>query len=908
MKSIDLNGLWDISYSREAILTDWLPDRDSYTGKMNVPEYWEDSPGSFDGIDCLRNPEYEEIDFSKYGTESPDSSLPFVHGTVYYQRNFDWDGESTCSLEVGGAFLECACFVNGRYAGYHLGHSTSFEFSIDRDMLKVGRNELVLAVSNLRDDRLGCIIRGFKGRSGGISGPVVMHGYRTSRIVDSRVELSTDCREVTCFVEVAGAGMACEWELIDPCSGEIKLAGRCDLASGENSFVFSRGDLRLWSDRDPALYRLRFAYEDAGACEFSRLVGFRRMVVDGTRLLLNGEAVFLRGGTEHAYYPETCNAPKDCETYEKMLRTIKSYSFNWLRFHTSVPNEAYMTAADKVGIMIQVEPPYGFGEEEWIDILKACRRHPSVVIYCAGNEELLDERLLGFLHYMRQLQQHYVPDGLFGPQEALRGIEYTWSKTDLGTPLSSSPFRHNPVRLEKLLGFSDVLAQYAWGNLSYNTSGGDWRLLDKRQAVYDKPILSHELGILSTYLDFSLRERYVGTRIGDRLFAPVETMLKAAGIWEFRDLYYRHSCLWARDLRKHCLETARHVKRLAGYDVLGIIDFHWHRHCYPCGMLNEFYELKAGDCIDDILEYNSPSVLLADFGNRFVYASGEKKSVCVTLSNYGGSIGAGSCLAWRFGESSGMRKIDEPIANGCLIDLHSFELPMPSVTSPEKVRFDVELLDADDEVRCRNHWDLWVFPRVELSLPEGFDDVVDATLLERVANGECLLVSGNGLRRLSMSFQSSTAGRMTGNLATVISNHPMLGDFPHEGYCSWQFKDMLNGGSAVDVGGFYPKGELPVLDVASSYKKPIRQSPLFEIAIGKGVIVFCGLKLLSEDPAGCWLMKCLRSYLASETCGKSAPRVEASALLAPVSDGNVGSSSTDMGFDARAQKKKVIPK
>ena len=30
-----------------------------------------------------------------------------------------------------------------------------------------------------------------------------------------------------------------------------------------------------------------------------------------------------------------------------------------------------MTAADKVGIMIQVEPPYGFGEEEWIDIRKA---------------------------------------------------------------------------------------------------------------------------------------------------------------------------------------------------------------------------------------------------------------------------------------------------------------------------------------------------------------------------------------------------------------------------------------------------------------------------------------------------------------------------------------------------------
>ena len=190
--------------------------------------------------------------------------------------------------------------------------------------------------------------------------------------------------------------------------------------------------------------------------------------------------------TEHAYYPETCNARRIAKPTRR--RTIVIF-LQLVAFHERT--ERGVHDYWDVRILDSVEPPYGFGEEEWIDILKACRRHPSVVIYCAGNEELLDERLLGFLHYMRQLQQHYVPDGLFSPQEALRGIEYTWSKTDLGTPLSSGPFRHNPVRLEKLLGFSDVLAQYAWGNLSYNTSGGDWRLLDKRQAVYDKPILSH---------------------------------------------------------------------------------------------------------------------------------------------------------------------------------------------------------------------------------------------------------------------------------------------------------------------------------------------------------------------------------------------------------------------------------
>ena len=169
-----------------------------------------------------RNPEYEEIDFSKYGTESPDSSLPFVYGTVYYRRNFDWDGESSCSLEVGVPEWHASSTDAMPISS---GALTGFEFSIDRDMLKVGRNELVLpaicATTAWLHQSAG------SGRSGGISGSVVTHGYRTSRIVDARVELYGLPRG-DLLVEVAGAGWR-EWELIDPCAAR-SLAGRCDLA------------------------------------------------------------------------------------------------------------------------------------------------------------------------------------------------------------------------------------------------------------------------------------------------------------------------------------------------------------------------------------------------------------------------------------------------------------------------------------------------------------------------------------------------------------------------------------------------------------------------------------------------------------------------------------------------------
>ena len=76
------------------------------------------------------------------------------------------------------------------------------------------------------------------------------------------------------------------------------------------------------------------------------------------------------------------------------------------------------------------------GPDEWLDILHACRTHPSVVIYCCGNEELLDDDMIRYLEQMATLLRELVPDALFNPQEAMRGVEY---------------FGHNVQRASSLL-------------------------------------------------------------------------------------------------------------------------------------------------------------------------------------------------------------------------------------------------------------------------------------------------------------------------------------------------------------------------------------------------------------------------------------------------------------------------
>ena len=71
----------------------------------------------------------------------------------------------------------------------------------------------------------------------------------------------------------------------------------------------------------------------------------------------------------------------------------------------------------------------------------------------------------------------------------------------------------------RFLGLGDDLPGAGiFGLTSYFSASGPHEVLDERNAVYGKPLLSHEIGIHGTYIDLSLEERYRGTRIGDTEF------------------------------------------------------------------------------------------------------------------------------------------------------------------------------------------------------------------------------------------------------------------------------------------------------------------------------------------------------------------------------------------------------
>jgi beta-galactosidase len=911
--TISLDGEWDFTYTPN--IDDYKnptrPIAKEFTVRMPVPGYWDDNVdrmqrAGFWGSTAKFNPEFRHIDFPMGDDMPPDASLPFLLGVGWYRKTIEaplsWIGREI-TLNIGGVVLESWVWINGKLVKYHLGHSTPFEVSIAKHLKYGAQSEILIAVANTRTDRLGCVIRGFKGFSAGIYRPVSLKVAGNRRIKDCYMYPKEGMKVLNCQVELDGTSgdlneMVLDWVIRDSQKDIVIYQGSLPVASNSLEWTAETLGLECWSDKSPNLYdmELTLRWNEKIIDTHVQCFGLRLLEREGISLRLNGYPVFLRGATEHAYFPLTCTPPKDIKIYRDNIKKLKEIGFNWLRFHTWVPSEEYMQAADEIGMMIQVEAPLGFEKQEWLDILYTCRKHPSVVIYCCGNEEMLDEKKIDFLREMADLCHSIVPDALFNPQEAMRGIEYYLNRSGVRENNVEEPFPHNPERLEKIREFSDVFGQYPLGLLSYSSTQGDWRILNERLEIYQRPCLSHEITIHGNYLNLDLEHRYEGTRIGTEIFSSTRNYLIKEGLLPRASLYYKNSCAWMKILRKHTVEMARKCKYNAGYDLLGAIDHHWHRCGYPCGIMNEFYELKPGESISDVLQYNGENLLLLDHTNNRNITSDEELHLDLYASLFGKDSLREGRIYWYLADSNHQihqrgEVIVNNVINGAIEKLTTISLTAPKLEIPKKLTLYVHLSGGEYEVN--NSWDFWVFPEVRIgnsnvtvdtgiisnykglfsSAPEAITQVEDEIKLLSALNedtvnyvsngGRAILLGSRPFPSLPTSFQLSVTGRVQGNLATVIEDHPIMNDFPHEGFCDWQFYNMMEGGEAVvfnELGIPFK----PIIEVVSSFKLIRKQASLFELRIGKGKLLVCTLNLTDSDPAAKYLLSRMISYSNSD--------------------------------------------
>ena len=300
---------------------------------------------------------------------SQNPELKYYEGTIWYARHLLVGAdakprEGQCATVIGmprdderlflcfGA-VNCRCnvYLNGTKICSHEGGFTPFEVEIGT-ILKKGDNFLAIEVDNRRrTDAIPAMAFDWW-NYGGITRDVMI--VRTPKVYvrdyflrldgtsDNRIAVSVELSEPVkkdVALEIEGLG--------------ISKVLRTD-AQGRAETLLEAKRLKLWAPDAPCLYDVRLTCD--GATVDDR-IGFRRITVDGTKILVNGREVFLRSISFHEEIPQRMGRACTQADAEMLISEAKALGVNMVRLAHYPQNEHTVRMAEEAGIILWEEIP-----------------------------------------------------------------------------------------------------------------------------------------------------------------------------------------------------------------------------------------------------------------------------------------------------------------------------------------------------------------------------------------------------------------------------------------------------------------------------------------------------------------------------------------------------------------------
>lgn len=167
------------------------------------------------------------------------------------------------------------------------------------------------------------------GGVGNIIPPHVQHPPVTTASVGKPLE-------VTVSFTVSGGSAQASVHILDNSTGALVASSSPSMAQQGNvtTLRVTIPNLKLWSPESRALYTAVVTLGtgtpttplDSASVRF----GVRSITVDGHKLLLNGQRIFLAGYGDDAIYPMTVSPPRDKSAYVEKLRFAHEHGFNFV--------------------------------------------------------------------------------------------------------------------------------------------------------------------------------------------------------------------------------------------------------------------------------------------------------------------------------------------------------------------------------------------------------------------------------------------------------------------------------------------------------------------------------------------------------------------------------------------------
>lgn len=323
---------------------------------------------------------------------SPEAPLSGVGRTVqpseflWYKRKIELPklaDDQRLILHFEAVDWMCACFVDGKLVGTHVGGYLPFSFDVT-DLLGSSETgeatadsadtaELVLCVWDPSDT--GSQLRGKQRLSRGDIWYTAQSGIWQSvwYLVVSAVHLESltlkgdmfGALEVRANVRASGlAGVQTgafklELTLKDELGQDVLLATLPVDGAGEISAELHVDDPQLWSPESPHLYAVEATlWQDGVVVDFVRsYCAFRTVEVKPDeagvpRVHLNGAPYFVRGVLDQGYWSDgLMTAPSD-DALVYDIEAMKSAGFNTLRKHIKIESERWYYHCDRLGMLV----------------------------------------------------------------------------------------------------------------------------------------------------------------------------------------------------------------------------------------------------------------------------------------------------------------------------------------------------------------------------------------------------------------------------------------------------------------------------------------------------------------------------------------------------------------------------
>lgn len=344
-------------------------------------------------------------------------------GTAWYETEFHidpaWRGRAL-RLRFGSVVYRAKVWLNGKLLGQHLGGHLPFVFDIGAAAKPGEANRLTVMVENkLERDRVPnnpdvsawrWTLEEYPQTSydffpfAGIHRQVWLCALPRTHISD--IAINTTRSGKAALVEI-GLSVSGNWSgqaRIVIGGGKTSVSTLIRVRDGKGSATVRVPDARLWGPSDPFLYRLTATIGGAAPIdEYALDFGIRTIEVSGTRLLLNGEPIQLRGFGKHEdffFHGKGLDLPVLVRDYE-LLKWIGANSFR--TSHYPYSEEALMLA-DREGFLVIAETPavsLAFSDEpaiiearrrqlrqDLVDMVRRDRNRACVIAWSIGNEPL----------------------------------------------------------------------------------------------------------------------------------------------------------------------------------------------------------------------------------------------------------------------------------------------------------------------------------------------------------------------------------------------------------------------------------------------------------------------------------------------------------------------------------------